>query len=73
MQPSGEGRFASERADLPEELQKDILSQICGFGWVSRHTKAQSVNLSAVRTIDSFKRDGIAVLSTAHNVRFGQL
>ena len=73
MQPGGKGRFPTKRVDPPKQLRKDILSQILGIRWVADHTKAQDGDLSALRPIDSFKRDGIALLSQSQDTRVSEL
>src|SRR5208282_2835425 len=73
MQPGGEGRFATKGIDLAEQPQEDILRQTFRLRWVSHHTKAQGVNLSAVQPIDSFERVGIALLSESHDIGVRQL
>src|ERR1700676_1305292 len=48
VQPGGEGRFAAERVNFAEQLEKGFLSQIFCFHGVSGHAQTQCVNAAAV-------------------------
>ena len=62
MQPGRERRVAAERADLPEELEKDLLRQVFRFGNVLEHAQAEAVDVLAMSLVEALKGRAIAVL-----------
>src|ERR1700676_5374917 len=68
VQPGGEGRFAAERVNFAEQLEKGFLSQIFCFHWVAGHTQTQSVNAAAVQLVDGFKRSGVTELGAPNGI-----
>lgn len=61
MQPSGKRRLTAKAADLSEELNKDFLREVFGFGSVRRHAKAQRIDAPVVTLIQLLERLHVAI------------
>src|SRR5690348_16317786 len=71
VQPSREGAFTAEGADLAEQLQEGLLGQILSLGGVAGHAQAQRVNAAFVQVVEELEGLGFALLGAPDSLSLG--